>query len=68
MPGVTYLTAQLAAKHLGVATSTLRKLTAADRLVPAWRTAGGHARYTIDGLDRFKRAMYPRSGGSGLID
>ncbi|MBK1696241.1 MerR family DNA-binding transcriptional regulator [Rhodovibrio salinarum] len=41
------------AAFLGVAVVILRRWERAGRLVPAWRTPGGHRRYTIDDLSNF---------------
>ena len=42
-----------AAAFLGVAVVTLRRWERTGRLVPAWRTPGGHRRDTVDELNSF---------------
>lgn len=53
--GVEYWSSLRAARFLGVAASTVRKLVTRGELVPSWRTAGGHARFTREDLNDYKR-------------
>jgi putative resolvase len=47
-----WLTASEAARYLGVSLPTLKKIEKEGKLV-AFRTPGGHRRYTIEMLDEY---------------
>jgi excisionase family DNA binding protein len=56
------LTIKDACRYLGVSEPTLRKWT--DRGdVLAFRTPGGHRRYLVEELERFRTALEEHSGG-----
>jgi excisionase family DNA binding protein len=62
-----WLTLGQAAKHLGVAQSTIRKWSDSGRLA-AFYTPGGHRRFRRGDLDRFLGASRPaKSGGRSLV-
>ena len=52
----TLVTIGEASKILGISTATLYRYEKQNLLVPL-RTAGGHRRYSLDQLDRFKGKM-----------
>ena len=61
-----WLTLGQAAKYLGVAQSTIRKWTDANRL-PAFKTPGGHRRYRRGDLDAFLERSQPGGPPDGPL-
>lgn len=60
LPGEQYLTSKGAALYLGVAIRTVGKMLETGRLVPTWKTMGGHARFTTEDLDKQRIAEAER--------
>jgi excisionase family DNA binding protein len=56
-----WLSVGRAAHYLGVSEPTLRKWTDAGQL-PAFRTPGGHRRYQLRELDRFRERHLEHAG------
>jgi excisionase family DNA binding protein len=50
-----YLSVGSFARELGVTTRTVERWIAAKRVTPAWRTLGGHARFTWEQVEALKR-------------
>lgn len=48
-----FLLTKHVAERLGVNKNTVRQWAKDGRLVPAWRTPGGQARYRSEDVDRF---------------
>src|SRR5687768_16259415 len=65
--GLDWLTLGQAARHLGVAQSTVRKW-AYSRLLPAFFTPGGHRRFRLGDLEAFlSGSRAARRSGSSLV-
>ena len=51
-----------AARHLGIAQSTLSRWVTAGLVRPTWRTPGGHMRWDLDDLDAQLEKLERREG------
>lgn len=61
-PGVQYLTSMQVARRMGVATRTVGKWLERGLITPSWRTLGGHARFTVEDVERYKTEAQRQHG------
>lgn len=55
-PGHKYLTSAEVARMMGVSPRAVGKWLEQGKIVPTLRTVGGHARFTVEDVERYKAA------------